>query len=237
MSARFFLTAPPHDGLATLQDDEARHLVRVVRAKIGDMIVVFDGTGCHWSARVSEIKRNKVLLDVEALPLDACVTAGPEVWLAIALPKGDRQKWMVEKLTELGVARLIPLQTLRGVAEATDNSQARMERVVIEACKQSGRNTLMDIAKSHSLSSLIESLPSGARLLIADPGGVPLAIDQAAIPAEQTLTPVVALIGPEGGFTQAELITADRAGARRVSLGSHLLRIETAAIALAAKLL
>jgi len=236
MSERFFLTAPPHDGRATLQDDEARHLVRVVRAKIGDMIVVFDGKGCHWSARVSEIKRNEVLLDVDALPSDACWT-GPELWLAIALPKGDRQKWMVEKLTELGVARLIPLETLRGVAEATDNSQARMERVVIEACKQSGRNTLMKIAKSHSLLALLDSLPSGARLLIADPGGTLPAADQATLPAGQTLAPIIALIGPEGGFTQAELAIADRAGARRVSLGSHILRIETAAIALAAKLL
>jgi 16S rRNA (uracil1498-N3)-methyltransferase len=140
---------------------------------------------------------------------------------------------MAEKLTELGAARLVPLETTRGVAEATASAQARLERVVIEACKQCGRNTLMEIAAGRPLDRLLAEVPAGACVVIAHPGGKPLAAD--IVPA--TATAMLALVGPEGGFTDDELITADRAGAIRVSLGPHILRVETAAIALAARMI
>jgi 16S rRNA (uracil1498-N3)-methyltransferase len=139
---------------------------------------------------------------------------------------------MVEKLTELGAARLVPLETTRGVAEATASAQARLERVVIEACKQCGRNTLMEIAAGRPLDRLLAEVPAGACVVIAHPGGAPL--DVATMPP--TATAMLALVGPEGGFTDDELCIADRAGVIRISLGPHILRVETAAIALAARL-
>jgi 16S rRNA (uracil1498-N3)-methyltransferase len=229
MSERFFTAEPPRDGHAVIAGDEARHLAKVLRAKEGDAVVLFDGRGREWPARVARIGRDSVDLDTGAPVVDTA-PSGILLTLAVALPKGERQKWMVEKLTELGVARLVPLETTRGVAEATDGARARLERAVIEACKQCGRNTLMEIAAGQSLAQLLSDRTAGAPVVIADPGGGPLA---AAVPA--AATEAIALVGPEGGFTEAELAAADRAGAVRVSLGPHILRVETAAIALAAR--
>jgi 16S rRNA (uracil1498-N3)-methyltransferase len=230
MSERFFITTQPTGDRAVLEGDEARHLTRVLRAKVGDTVSLFDGRGREWPARVAAIGRDRVELDTAEPAIDP-QPAGIPVTLAVALPKGDRQKWMVEKLTELGAARLIPLETTRGVAEATASAQARLERVVIEACKQCGRNTLMEIAAGRPLDRLLAEVPAGACVVIAHPGGLPL--DAAAVPT--TATEIITLVGPEGGFTDEELGVADRAGVIRISLGPHILRVETAAIALAAR--
>ena len=231
MSERFFITTQPAGDRAVLEGDEARHLTRVLRAKVGDTVSLFDGRGREWPARVASLGRDRVELDTTEPTVDPVPVAIP-LTLAVALPKGERQKWMVEKLTELGAARLVPLETTRGVAEATASAQARLERVVVEACKQCGRNTLMEIAAGHPLKRLLAEVPAGACVVIAHPDGTPL--DVAAIPT--TATEIIALVGPEGGFTDEELGTADRAGVIRISLGPHILRVETAAIALAARL-
>ena len=152
----------------------------------------------------------------------------PSLTLAVALPKGDRQKWLIEKLTELGVTRLIPLRTVRGVAAPTAAAIERLRRGVIEACKQCGRCQLLQIAEASTLESLGTQQPTAQRLL-ADPGGLPLAAAVAS-----TGSDLLAAIGPEGGFTVEEIATAEAAGFKRVSLGPHILRIETAAIAMAA---
>ena len=231
MSERFFLAAPPHDGRALLTGDEARHLVRVLRATIGDEVCVFAGTGVEWPARIVQIGRDEVALDVGQARPDA-VAEGPPLVLAVALPKGERQKWLVEKLTELGVARLVPLVTARGVAEATPAALARLRRTVIEASKQCGRNTLLEIAAPATPAELLAQLDPGTWPLVADPAGPPLAT----IPRPAAPGAILALVGPEGGFTPEEIAAAVAAGSTRASLGPHVLRIETAAIALAARL-
>ena len=231
MSERFFITTQPVGDRAVLEGDEARHLARVLRAKVGDTVSLFDGRGREWPARVASLGRDRVELDAGKPVIDSLPAAIP-LTLAVALPKGDRQKWMVEKLTELGAARLIPLETTRGVAEATASAQARLERVVIEACKQCGRNTLMEITAGRPLDRLLAEMPADACVAIAHPGGKQL--DAATMVT--TATEMIALVGPEGGFTDEELCIADRAGVIRISLGPHILRVETAAIALAARL-
>lgn len=230
MSERFLLPSPPRDGRATLEGDEARHLARVLRAKPGDEVTVFDGAGHAWRARVAAVARDTVGLEIVAA-LPAAPAARVSLSIAVALPKGDRQKWLAEKLSELGVERLLPLVTERGVAEATDAARARLERAVIEACKQCGRNTLMDISAPATLGQLAARHPTSLRL-IAHPGGMPLC-DQPIASLGHEMQEIVAAVGPEGGFTPEELALAAAAGFRPVSLGSHILRIETAAIALA----
>jgi 16S rRNA (uracil1498-N3)-methyltransferase len=228
MSERFLLDSPPRDGRATLTGDEARHLARVLRAKVGDEIRVFDGGGQEWPAQVAMINRDNVTLSLGA-PLPPQPGPARPLTIAVALPKGDRQKWLVEKLTELGAQRLVPLVTARGVAEATASAQARLARGVIEACKQCGRNTLMEIAAPATLEALADRHPDALRL-IAHPGGGPLDDVIRAGSGE-----IVAAVGPEGGFTPDEIAAAERLGFERVSLGPHILRIETAAIAIAAQ--
>jgi 16S rRNA (uracil1498-N3)-methyltransferase len=228
MSERFFLSQPPRDGRAVLAGDEARHLARVMRCAVGDEVVVFDGCGTSWRARVATIGRDEVGLELGAAAI-ASATPRVPLTLAVALPKGERQKWLVEKLTELGVARLVPLITTRGVAEATPAAVERLARGVIEACKQCGRDTLMEIAPPRSVAEIARDPGDGAMLVVADRDGLPLE------PAAADGRPIIAVVGPEGGLTAEELAAIEAAGGRRVSLGPHVLRVETAAIALAAR--
>jgi 16S rRNA (uracil1498-N3)-methyltransferase len=231
MSERFFLASPPLSGRAVLEGDEARHLARVLRCRVGDAAELFDGSGAAWPARVVAIARDQVTLDVGE-PMPDQRRHAPPLTLAVALPKGERQKWLVEKLTELGVARLVPLVTLRGVAEATPGALERLRRGVIEACKQCGRNSLLEVGGPRSVVDVLRERPVGVRAIVADPVGGP-------IPAD-ALAPdhggMIGLIGPEGGFAAEELAACDAADVPRVCLGPHILRVETAAIALAARL-
>ena len=230
MSERFFVATPPAAGRAILSGDEARHLTRVLRARVGDAVTLFDGRGQAWQAQVAAIGRHDVELETGAAVADPPTACRP-LSLAVALPKGERQKWLVEKLTELGATRLIPLVTTRGVAEATPAARERLMRGVIEACKQCGRNRLMEIPEPESLADLVVRKDPAVAGIIAEPGGGSL---EAAIP--RAASEILALVGPDGGFTPDELATARAAGFVPVSLGPHVLRIETAAIAVAARL-
>jgi len=229
MSERFFLETPPAGSKAVLTGDEARHLARVLRATVGDEVTVFDGRGRSWAARVKAIGRDTVELETGEPRVE---TAGGRVLtVAVALPKGERQKWLVEKLTELGVARLVPLVTERGVAEATPAAVARMQRGVIEASKQCRRDTLMEIGAPASVAAVVAGRAADVVGLVADPRGQLL--DAAGWPEQAE---VIGLVGPEGGFSPAELALAEAAGWPRITLGHYVLRIETAAVALAAQL-
>jgi len=229
MSERFFLSTSPRDGRAVLDGDEARHLARVLRCTVGDMICVFDGTGTEWPARVASIARDQVIVELGEPVCDE-PPPGVRLTVAVALPKGERQKWLVEKLTELGTGRLVPLVTTRGVAEPTPAAVERLRRGVIEACKQCGRDALMQIGGPKSVAEIVHDAGSGVMLVVADRDGLPLEM------VVEEGRSVVAIVGPEGGFTVEELATVEAAGGRRVSLGPHVLRIETAAVALAARL-
>jgi 16S rRNA (uracil1498-N3)-methyltransferase len=231
MSERFFLATAPAGERAVLTGDEARHLARVLRGQPGDEVVVFTGTGLEWPARIVRVARDTVELETGPAREDPA-PIGPAVTIAVALPKGERQKWLVEKLTELGVARLVPLETERGVAEATPAACERLRRGVIEACKQCGRNRLLEIGAPRSVAAALADMPPGSRAVIADPDGISL--DPRGLVANATS--LLAIVGPEGGFTAAEIAAAEQAGAIRVSLGPHILRIETAAIALVVRL-
>ena len=231
MSERFFLASAPRSGRAVLAGEEARHLVRVLRARVGDGLRVFDGRGTEWPARVAAVGRDAVDLELGA-PLPQAPAPARALVLGVALPKGERQKWLVEKLTELGVARLVPLVTARGVAEATPAALERLRRGVIEACKQCGRNTLMEIGEPIDVAAACAAArAAGSRVILCAPGGPPPAVAVAG-----GCTTVLALVGPEGGFTAAETAAAVEAGAVPAGLGSHVLRVETAAVAIAARL-
>jgi 16S rRNA (uracil1498-N3)-methyltransferase len=231
MSERFFLSTSPRDGRAVLDGDEARHLARVLRCAVGDPICVFDGTGTEWPARVASIARDQVIVELGEPVCDE-PPPGVRLTVAVALPKGERQKWLVEKLTELGTGRLVPLVTTRGVAEPTPAAVERLRRGVIEACKQCGRRTLMEIGMPQSIGELVGARHPGSWIVVADPGAPPLAAGAASARG----LAVIALVGPEGGFTPEEFAALDAAGIERVGLGPHVLRVETAAIAVAARL-
>lgn len=138
---------------SSLEAAEARHAASVLRIRAGQTIELFDGVGHQATASVVSVTRHDVEFTVDhwSTPLQ---DLAHELTLAIALPKGDRQKTLVDAATELGVSRLVPLLTQRGVAQPTDNALERLSRGVIEACKQSGRNRLMKISDPRSIDQL-----------------------------------------------------------------------------------
>jgi 16S rRNA (uracil1498-N3)-methyltransferase len=147
--------------------------------------------------------------------------------LAAAVPKGERFDWLVEKATELGVERLVPLVTERSAVDPRATKLERLRRRIVEASKQCGRNRLMVLEAPMPWSEWLSAAPASATRLLAHPGGPP--------PRSWPVVPVggeAALsIGPEGGFSEPEVDAASAAGWRVVALGETLLRIETAAVA------
>jgi 16S rRNA (uracil1498-N3)-methyltransferase len=226
---RFFITGPLVAGWRRLEGTEAHHLVHVLRIGLGDMVRLFDGRGGEAAATVTGCAAGTVELTVGELQVE--IDDGREVILAAAVPKGDRFGWMIEKATELGVARFVPLITERSVVIPGQGKLDKMRRTIVEASKQCGRPRLMELAVPALWSEFVGTLLGPSAGWVADPAGEPFDAP------DMTLTgPVVAAIGPEGGLTSAELELAVGAGAKLISLGPRILRIETAALALAALL-
>jgi 16S rRNA (uracil1498-N3)-methyltransferase len=203
-----------------------------MRAQEGQTVTLFDGSGCEFSAVIKKIGKREIEFKVmERREVNR--ESIRHITLAGALPKGARQQWLVEKAVELGVMALIPLETDRGVAQPTDAALERLRRTVIEASKQCGRNRLLEIAPAQSWREFVVDTPANAWRLLAHPGGAPL---NSFLPSGETsgaAEAIVAAVGPEGGFTEEEVAAAVAAGWRTVDLGPRILRVETAAIALA----
>jgi len=233
MADRYFLEIPPADGTALLSGSEAHHLAHVMRARAGDEVLLFDGSGAEYTARVEQIGRAEIRLAVVSRR-DADVELAAEVELGVALPKGERQRWLVEKAVELGVRRLTPLVTHRGVAQPTGTAIVRLRRAVIEASKQCGRNRLMEIAEPQPLAEYLPRQAPDTLRWFAHPGGMPLSA--AFRTADQQSAPRGALfaVGPEGGFDDQEVALAREHRWQIVDLGRRTLRVETAALAFAA---
>jgi 16S rRNA (uracil1498-N3)-methyltransferase len=223
--ARFYCPDPPSDGVFRLKAGEAKHLSRVCRLIVGDEVEIFDGRGVAMRSRVIAIGKDWV--DLSALGETIPERAPPfPLVLASAVPKADRFEWLVEKATEIGVSRLVPLISERTVVEPGANKISRLERTIIEASKQCGRTRLMAIDPPQRWAAVVDGFAGSSRFL-ADPKGV-LPCQLRAIPSGQ---PVVLAVGPEGGFTPDERGTAVRAGWLPISLGVYTLRIESAAVA------
>lgn len=229
MSQRFFVESPIVSDQAELTDSEAHHLLHVMRAAVGDEVTLFDGSGAEFTARVRQLKRSVVFCDViERHEMDRELPW--PVVLGVALPKGDRQKWLVEKATELGVTQIVPLETSRGVAQPEASALDRLRRSVIEASKQCGRNRLLVISPPQPLATFAREAPASAHRWLAHPAtNSPAAnIAAAANNAAHWLA-----VGPEGGFTDQEVADTLSHGWQAVDLGRRILRVETAAVALA----
>jgi len=222
---RLFVPAPLAAGVAvTVAGNQAHYLARVMRVAEGDSVVLCDDVTGEWAARVISVGRRDVALEpVGKLRAREQV---PDLWLCAALLKKDRFDLVLEKATELGVRRIRPLLTRRCVADRLNLDRARA--VVTEAAEQCARTALPELAEPVKLEALLRDWPADRVLFFADElGGEPAAAAFAASPG-----PAALLIGPEGGFDDAER-AAVRAlpQARAITLGPRILRGETAALA------
>jgi len=231
LADRFYSPEPPVDGHLALLGDEARHLARSRRLGPGDLIEVFDGDGHAFRAEVRSLGRDRVDLAILG-PAPPGRSAPFPLTLATAVPKGDRFDWLIEKSTELGVARLIPLRTARSVVDPRETKLDRLRRIIVEASKQCGRDRLMTLERPATWAEYLvrESAPTR---LVAHPGGVPAP----SWPRVELAAGAALAIGPEGGFTDEEVADAVAAGWLAASLGGPLLRVETAGLAGAATFL
>ena len=225
MSERFFLDQAPVEGHVTFDEAESQHLAKVMRANPGDLVVGFDGRGIEYQIELTSIGKKQVS-GVVRHQEELSREAARQLTLAVALPKGDRQRWLVEKCVELGVYKLIPLVTKRGVAQPVDKAIQRLRRAVIEASKQCERNRLMLVEEGETLEQVLAERPELS--LVMHPTGQPL--DTHLI---QAAGQVLAIVGPEGGLTDEEVDQAAQAGCQAASLGPRILRVETAALAVA----
>ncbi|MBT2133231.1 16S rRNA (uracil(1498)-N(3))-methyltransferase [Croceibacterium sp. LX-88] len=225
---RLFVSGPLAQGESLLlEGSQAHYLLRVMRIAQGDTVILCDDETGEWAARVSDTGKRDLRLDlVERLRSREQV---PDLWLCAALLKKDRFDLVLEKATELGVRRIQPVLMRRCVADKLNLERARS--VVTEAAEQCARTALPELADPVKLDKLLRDWPADRTLFFADElGGGPAA---AAFAAHSG--PAALLIGPEGGFDDAER-EAVRAvpQARPITLGPRILRGETAAMAAAA---
>ncbi|HEY0546982.1 MAG TPA: 16S rRNA (uracil(1498)-N(3))-methyltransferase [Pyrinomonadaceae bacterium] len=239
--------APPQafdQGRVTLASDEARHLRDVLRLKKGDEAFVFDGEGKEFSCVVAETGRGSspAMLEVQAEVLPASPESLLSLTLALALLKGEKFDLVVQKATELGITRLIPLTTTRADVRLRDESDAvkrvtRWQRLALEACKQSGRARVPVIDAPISFSALLESAKPESfklRLMFAERMGRGLL--ETLETSERRAQSVIALVGPEGGWEDEEIRRASESGFDIITLGGRIMRAETAAITVTALL-
>jgi 16S rRNA (uracil1498-N3)-methyltransferase len=213
-----------------VEGSAANHITRVLRLRSGDALTVFDGSGGEFGARIEEFRKSAVVVSVEdhqTLDRESPLS----LTLAQGISRGERMDWIIQKATELGATRIVPVFTKRSVVRLDDKQAERKlqhwRAITVAACEQCGRNRLPDLITPIDFFDVLpESFTPGATRLLLSPSG-DLRIDD----LRDIHTGVTVLIGPEGGLDEVEQEAAIAAGFKAVRMGPRVLRTETAAIA------
>jgi len=236
---RVYVETPLASGsLVQLPSDTASHLAKVLRARAGDELILFNGDGREFDGAIENVRGSRVSASVgDSRPVDR--ESPVKITLVQCVPRGDRMDFIVQKATELGVTRIVPVLSQRSVVRL-DKSQAESKAVhwravAVSACEQCGRNRLPAIEAAQPLLHYLgESTPGEGPRLVFEPESA-LHADTAAQNYRGTSNTAVKsaeiAIGPEGGFPPEELEAFRVAGFAQAGLGPRILRTETAAIA------
>ena len=231
MKTRLFVSGDLINGAeVVLEGDRARYLGRVLRLRVDDDIVVFNGTGPEWLATITGMTKSTATLAIGD-STDATAESPLKIHLVQGISRGERMDYVVQKATELGVKRITPVLTEYGVVKLDAKRAAKRrdhwEGVAASACEQSGRTRLPLVDEPVALKTWFGAKPKDADvdLILAPGAATPLTS------IEAPTTKACILIGPEGGFSQTEYEDAEVAGFTAVSLGPRILRTETAAAA------
>lgn len=219
-----------------LDGDEAHHCLSVMRRGVGDRVEIFDGVGRYATARITAVEGKKPLLQVE----ENAQTPQPSVQLSLlqAIPKGSNMELIIEKAVELGVSHIYPVMSQRTVVQVSGKDaakkQQKWQRLVLEACKQCRQNWLPTVHEPLQLERVWDILPEHDLRLVAaiqsDSQSIRAAIRHQAAQKGQHLESALVMIGPEGDYTPDEYGTARVHGCIPVTLGSIILRVETATL-------
>lgn len=228
---RVYVDAPVSPGKRlVVAGSAANHIARVLRLRSGDALTVFDGSGGEFGARVEEFRKDTVVVSVEehrALDRESPLS----LTLAQGISRGERMDWILQKATELGASRIVPVFTKRSVVRLDDKQAERKlqhwRAIAVSACEQCGRNRLPEVLTPIDFFDVLPAsfLPGETRLLLSPTGD--LRIDD----LDNVGKGITVLIGPEGGLEDVEHESAVAAGFKPVRLGPRVLRTETAAIA------
>lgn len=245
MSRRRFY-APPADILdlrVNLSTEETHHLTRVLRLKPGAEVFVFDGLGREYRCRLAGERGKRAQLEIIEALTDV-VESPLRITLAQALAKGEKFDLIIQKATELGVTAIAPLITeqtdVKLREERMEKRLDRWQRISLEAMKQSGRRRLVDIMPPVTLTEFLSEHSSSLNrfataptlLVFSEKGGAPIkdALDDTGVSHSFSSHSLIALVGPEGGWSDDELSLLKERGSKAVSLGPRVLRTETAAL-------
>jgi 16S rRNA (uracil1498-N3)-methyltransferase len=231
--SRFYVPPASIDGkIITVTGDEAHHIRDVMRLKVSDRVVAFDGTGHEYVGVLKELGPKSVVVEI----IQTRVPSGAQnftITLIQAIPKKEKMDYIVEKATELGVFRIVPVMTERTIVDwdqkKKDSSADRWRRISLAASKQCGR---LDIPSIESVRNFKETLKDKAEYNLA----LIAALSEDAIPLKKILSGfksgnIVVAIGPEGDFTPDEIKMAEGAGYKLVGLGRRVLKSDTAGLA------
>jgi 16S rRNA (uracil1498-N3)-methyltransferase len=218
----------------TIDGDAANHIARVLRLRQGDPLTLFDGRGGEYAARVEECRKGAVIVSVDE-PSPVARESPLPIVLAQGISRGERMDWVVQKATELGVTRIVPVLTERSVvkldAKQAERKRLHWQAIAVAACEQSGRDRIPGVDAPLTLTEFLgqdflgESDTRATRVLLSPTGSLRVA------DLLRTEAGLVVVIGPEGGLADAEQRAALAAGFDAVRLGPRVLRTETAAIA------
>lgn len=216
-----------------LDDRNCHYLIHVLRVKAGQSLVLFDGKGNDYLATIDEVKRKSVIVSVQeqADPAQIVQESPLAITLGIAVSKGERMDWVMQKATELGVTAIQPLSTQRVDVKLNQERMAKRHDhwrgVIIGACEQSGRPVLPKLANILTLEQWLAKEKHELQLVLRANGS-----SFSALASQHDVAPrnVSVLIGPEGGLSAEELLQAERAGFLATGFGPRVLRTETAPI-------
>lgn len=222
-------------GSVDLPPEAAHHAARVLRLEPGDEVVLFDGRGGEWTARIARMKPTvHVALD----RFDPVTRASSlRIKLVQALPAADKMDWVLQKAVELGVASIQPVAAKRSVVRLTGDKMERRQQhwrnVTIAACEQCGANLVPELAPLLDLPRYLAQPPEAGELRLLLSPEAPRQLRELPAPTG----PVSLLVGPEGGFEEAEVEIAQLAGFQPVCFGPRVLRTETAGLAVLAAIM
>jgi 16S rRNA (uracil1498-N3)-methyltransferase len=221
-------------GAFVLPEPAFRHAVQVLRLNKGDPLTLFNGDGLDYPATLVEVQKRSAVVEI-GVGWPVVNESNLHITLGLAVSKGERMDFALQKATELGVNHVVPLQSERSVvkldAERRDKKHEHWRGVLVSACEQSGRATLPSLAEIQPLEAWLTHAKASLKLVLSPDGGQRLR--DLASPSDHS---IALLIGPEGGLSAAEVALAQQHGFLPLQLGKRILRTETAPLAVLAAL-
>lgn len=227
MTVRIYQAQPLTSGMIKLDENGSHHLSRVLRAAIGDEIILFNGEGGEHHAVIRQINKKNVEAEIVKF-VDRNVEPPVKIILAQGVARGEKMDFVIQKAVEMGVSEIVPIISERcNVRLDKEREQKRLQHwqaVVISACEQSGRNSIPTLHPQVALNQWLQNVKTDLKFVLSPHADTKLES------VKQTSSAAI-LIGPEGGLTDAEVAESQKCGFAALQLGPRVLRTETAALA------